>query len=68
MNDKGVKITSMRIGADVTEQAKIAAALKGISMMEYVSQVVLAAAARDIDEFRRGGDAPSSKGRRSKIN
>ena len=44
MSETDVKYTSMRITTDVTEQAKLAGALKGISMMEYVRQVVLAAA------------------------
>ena len=65
MSETDVKYTSMRITTDVTEQAKLAGALKGISMMEYVRQVVLAAAARDIEDFRRGGSPP--KPRRSKV-
>jgi hypothetical protein len=53
MSDKEVRTTSMRIGADVTELAKIAASFKGLSIMEYVSEVVRAAAMRDIDEGHR---------------
>jgi uncharacterized protein (DUF1778 family) len=60
------RTTSMRVTPEVTEQARIAAALKGVSMMEYVRQVVLAAAARDIEEFRRGGAPPPAKPKRSK--
>jgi hypothetical protein len=59
MADKTAKTTSMRIGSDVTKQAKIAAAFKGLTVLDYVSQVVLAAAARDIEESYRAGAAPA---------
>jgi hypothetical protein len=67
MSDKEVKTTSMRIGADVTELARIAASFKGQTIMEYVSEVVRAAAMRDIDEGHRAL-IPPPKTRRSKDN
>jgi hypothetical protein len=67
MSENDAKITSMRTTVDVTEKAKLAASLKGISMMDWVRQVVLEAAARDIEEFRRGGDPPT-KPRKTKVN
>ncbi len=59
------RTTSMRVTPDVTEQAKIAAALKGVTMLEYVRRAVLDAAASDIEEFRRGLPA-AAKPQRSK--
>lgn len=64
MGDKEIKTTSMRIGTDVTELAKIAASYKGLSIMEYVSEVVRAAALRDIEEGHRALIPPTTKGRR----
>ena len=66
MSDKDQKTTSMRIGVDVVEAAKIAAAFKGVTMMEYVSQIVLEAANRDIEEGYRSRSSPPAKPRRSK--
>ncbi len=53
--DQEPKSTPMRIWDEAKTQAKIAAGLRGESAVKYVSRVVLEAAARDIDEFRRGG-------------
>jgi hypothetical protein len=66
MSDKEVKTTSMRIGSDVTELAKIAASFKGLSIMEYVSEVVRAAALRDIDEGHRALMPRTTKSRKPK--
>jgi hypothetical protein len=66
MSDKDQKTTSMRIGVDVVEAAKIAAAFKGVTMMEYVSRIVLEAANRDIEDGYRSRSAPTSKPRRPK--
>ena len=61
MSDKDQKTTSMRIGIEVVEAAKIAAAFKGVTMMEYVSKVVLEAANRDIEEGYKSRSAPPAK-------
>jgi uncharacterized protein (DUF1778 family) len=61
MNEKEVKITSMRITSDVTDLAKIAASFKGQTIMEYVSDAVRSVATRDIEEFRRGGTPPKAR-------
>jgi hypothetical protein len=66
MIEKDPKITSMRISADVTKQAKIAASLRGITVLDYVREAVLAAADRDIEKFRGSGAPTPAKSRRSK--
>ena len=64
MSEKEVKATSMRITSDVTDLAKIAASFKGQTIMEYVSEAVRTAAARDIEEFRRGGAPPKTRAKK----
>jgi predicted DNA binding CopG/RHH family protein len=63
MSDKDQRTTSMRIGVEVVEAAKIAAAFKGVTMMEYVSRIVLEAANRDIEEGYRSRSAPEKRRR-----
>ena len=43
----------VRIGVDALEAAKIAAAYKGLSVVEYITQNILAVANRDIEEGHR---------------
>ena len=60
------KTTPMRVSIEAKRQAKIAAGFHGESAVQYVSRVVLEAAARDIAEFRRGGALPPVKPRSEK--
>jgi hypothetical protein len=62
------KSVPMRISVEAITQARIASGIRGVSMVQYMSQVILEAAARDIEEFRRGGAPPARKPRRSKDN
>jgi hypothetical protein len=41
---------STKIDADVLEDCRIAAAFRGVSLAEYLSETMRAAARRDIDE------------------
>lgn len=60
------KTAPMRVSLEAMAQARIAAAFRGVSMVQYVSDVVLAAAAHDIEVFRRGGNPSAVKPRRTK--
>ncbi len=55
------RTTSMRITVEAVEAAKIAAAYKGLSMMDYVAGIVLEAANRDIEEGHRTRSAPAKR-------
>ena len=64
MAEAGSERRTMPIRIDVRalEAAKIAAAFKGVSVMEYASQVLLEAAERDIEQgykARSGGQPPA---------
>jgi hypothetical protein len=49
--EKGkVEATSVRIRIDAVEAAKIAASFKGMTVMDYVSDLVLETANRDIEQ------------------
>lgn len=48
----------IRIDLRALEAAKIAAAFRGISVMEYASQVLLEAAERDIEQSYRARSNP----------
>lgn len=43
----------MRLGIEAMEVAKIAASLKGLSLVQYATQVLFESANRDIDEFSK---------------
>jgi hypothetical protein len=51
MNDK--KSMPIRIGLEALDAAKIAAAYKGVSVMEYVTDVLPKAADHDIEKGHR---------------
>jgi hypothetical protein len=43
----------VRLNLDAVEEAKVAAATKGLSLVEYASEILLAAARRDNDEWSK---------------
>jgi hypothetical protein len=45
--------TPVRLEHDAIETAKVAASLKGMTLMEYASAVLLEVANRDIDEYAK---------------
>jgi hypothetical protein len=47
------KTMPVRLGYEAIEAAKIAGSLKGMSLAEYATQVLLEAANRDIDEWSK---------------
>lgn len=53
MTERERRTMPIRIDVAALEAAKIAAAYKGISVMEYASQILLDAAKRDIEEGHR---------------
>ena len=61
MAEKEQKATSIRIALDAVESAKIAAAYKGMTVMDYVTQLVRESAARDIEEGHRLRSNPGTK-------
>ncbi len=54
----------VRLGNDAIEAAKKAAALKGQTLTEYATGVLLAAANHDIDEFVKSHAKASQKPKR----
>ena len=58
MTESERRTMPIRIDVRALEAAKIAAAFKGISVMEYASDILLAAAERDIEEGYRLRVAP----------
>ena len=58
MGDNGQKTMSIRLNVDALESAKIAAAYRGKTVMEYVSEMVLEGANRDIEESHRARSIP----------
>ena len=63
------KTTSVKLTQEAVDAAKIAAAFKGVALYEYASEILLAAANRDIEEGyrqRQGGPADASKPRKGK--
>jgi hypothetical protein len=54
----------VRLGTEAIEAAKIAASLKGMTMSDYATAVLLEAANRDIDEWSKARvQAKTRKGR-----
>jgi hypothetical protein len=53
-----------KIRGEALRQAKVASAIRGCSLVDYVSESVLAAAAREIEEWRSKSPAPRPEGRR----
>jgi hypothetical protein len=51
MTDRERKTMPVRLGLEAIEAAKIAGSLKGMSLAEYATAVLLERANRDIDEF-----------------
>jgi hypothetical protein len=47
------KTMPVRLGHEAIEAAKIAGSLKGMSLAEYATEVLLEAANRDIDEWSK---------------
>jgi hypothetical protein len=43
----------VRLNVEAIEEAKVAAATKGLSLVEYASEILLAAARRDNDEWSK---------------
>jgi hypothetical protein len=61
------KAMAVKLTVEAIEAAKIAAAFKGMNLMQYASEVLLDAATRDIEEgyrLRSGGQHGSEAGRR----
>jgi hypothetical protein len=52
-----------KIDGEVLREAKIAAALKGMTLAEYLSEVVRVVAARDIDEAMANRAAKGKPGK-----
>ena len=64
---EGRRAMAVKLTVEAIEAAKIAAAFKGKSVMEYASEVLLEAANRDIEEgyrARAAGRGPAELGRR----
>lgn len=53
MADPERKTMPVRLGHEAIEAAKIAASLKGMSLAEYATAVLLEMANRDIDEWTK---------------
>jgi hypothetical protein len=53
MAERERKTMPVRLGYEAIEAAKIAGSLKGMSLAEYATAVLLEAANRDIDEFSK---------------
>ncbi len=58
MTERERRTMPIRIDVTALEAAKIAAAYKGISVMEYASRVLLEAARKDIEEGHRSFSGP----------
>lgn len=54
----------IKLRSEAVEAAKIAASFKGISMMDYASELLLAAANRDIDEAIKERATKTTKSKR----
>jgi hypothetical protein len=66
---EGRKTVSLKLSSEAVEAAKIAAAFKGLTLLEYASRVLLEAANRDIEEgyrSRAAGRQPSPPRRKPK--
>jgi len=65
------KTTSVKLTMEAVEAARIAAAFRGKTLYEYASEVLLAAANRDIEEGYRerqaGSPARPKKGGKGKV-
>ncbi len=59
---------AVKLTVEAIKAAKIAAAFKGMTVMEYASQVLLQAANRDIEEgyCQRASGSPAPIGRRKR--
>ncbi len=64
--EKERKTMPIRVGIEALEAAKIAAAYKGQTVMDYVTEIVLEAANRDIEEGHRLRSSSPAKARRIK--
>ena len=60
------KAMAVKLTVEAIEAAKIAAAFKGMNLMEYASAVLLEQANRDIEEGYRTRSAPPAPKRRPK--
>ena len=60
MTEKERRSNAVRLSYEAVEAAKIAAAFKGQTVADYVSEVVLAAANRDIEEGYRARSRPAA--------
>jgi hypothetical protein len=58
MTERERRTMPVRIGVDALEAAKIAAAYKGISVVEYITRNILEVANRDIEEGHRARTEP----------
>ena len=57
----------IRLDVEAIREARIAAAVRGMSLTRYASQVLLEAAKRDIDEWSKSrGQEPGKRPRRGK--
>jgi hypothetical protein len=55
---------SVKMDAKVVEDCRIAAAFRGVSLAEYISETMREAAQRDIDEGYRQRDQPAGRPRK----
>jgi hypothetical protein len=51
----------VRLNVDAIEEARVAAATKGLSLVQYVSEIILAAARRDNDEWSKARTQGATK-------
>jgi predicted HicB family RNase H-like nuclease len=51
----------VRLNAEAIEEAKVAAATKGLSLVEYASKILLEAARRDNDEWSKARAQAAAK-------
>ena len=51
----------VRLNVEAIEEAKVAAATKGLSLVEYASAILLAAARRDNDEWSNARSQGATK-------
>jgi hypothetical protein len=66
MTEPERKTMPVRLGLEAIEAAKIAGSLKGLSLAEYATAVLLERANRDIDEFSQARAlATAKKGKKS---
>ena len=64
MSEKDRKTMPVRLGHEAIEAAKIAGSLRGMSLAEYATIVLLESANRDIDEWTKARNQAGQASRR----